>query len=633
MKKTLSLLIPCLFIAILWSGCTAYYLKKANREYESFNYVSAIDGYKKVLKSKVTDEAQIRLADSYRQINKSDKAEEVYAEVVKIKGVDPINYLYYAKALINNGKRDAAKPWLDKYISLKPDDKTAQAMRDANNNPASITSEEGLFKIDMASIDGLTSCFGALERKDEVIFSGQTSVGIGGKKDEWSGESYYDIYTSKKSGTTWSKPQGIEGDVNGIYHEGPATFNKTGDEMYFTRSNYFKKKLKASSKSENNLKIFKAKLVNGKWEGNEEMPFNSDEYSVGHPSLSADGKTLYFTSDMPGGKGSSDIYFSKWEGAKWSKPENMGPEINTSGKESFPYVHDEDSSFYFSSDGNLSLGGLDIFKCKWDGSHWSNPENIKAPLNSQKDDFALSIKSDGKGGYLSSNRGGEDRIYEWAPIPPVEPVYTTEGVITDKATGKPLPGAKVVFKNMDEGTEEFVIADENGKYKYTIKPNTHYDIVASKDLYFVKKDKVFVPKSKLGESITKDLALEPIIIDKPIVIENIYYDVAKWDIRPEAALELDKLVQFLKDNAKINIELSSHTDCRASNQYNLTLSEKRAKSAVDYLISKGIEAARLKAKGYGETKLLNKCADGVTCTDEEHQMNRRTEIKVLKITG
>lgn len=633
MKKTLNLLISSLCIALLWSGCTAYYLKKANREYESFNYVTAIEGYKKVLKSKVTDEAQIRLADSYRQINKSDKAEEVYAEVVKIKGVDPVNYLYYAKALINNGKRDVAKIWLDKYISLKPDDKVALAISEANNNPLSITYEVGLFKIDMANIDGLASCFGALERKDEVVFSGQTSVGIGGKKDEWSGESYYDIYTSKKTGTTWSKPQGIQGDVNGIYHEGPATFNKAGDEMYFTRSNYFKKKLKASSKSENNLKIFKAKLVNGKWEGNEEMPFNSDEYSVGHPSLSADGKTLYFTSDMPGGKGSSDIYMSKWEGTKWGKPENMGLEINTSGKESFPYSHDEDSTFYFSSDGNLSLGGLDIFKCKWDGSHWSKPENIKAPLNSQKDDFALSIKSDGKGGYLSSNRGGDDRIYEWAPIPPVEPVYTTEGVITDKATGKPLPGAKVVFKNMDEGTEEFVMADENGKYKYTIKPNTHYDIVASKDLYFVKKDKVFVPKSKLGESITKDLALEPIIIDKPIVIENIYYDVAKWDIRPEAALELDKLVQFLKDNGKINIELSSHTDCRASNQYNLTLSEKRAKSAVDYLISKGIEAARLKAKGYGETKLLNKCADGVTCTDEEHQMNRRTEIKVLKITG
>ena len=633
MKKTVSLILSGIVISLLWSGCTAYYLKKANREYESFNYVSAIEGYKKVLRSKASNEAEIRLADSYRLINKSDKAEEAYAEVVKIKDVDPINYYHYAKALINNGKRDAAKVWLDKYLNLKPDEKTAQTLREANNNPGAITSEEGLFKIDMAGIEGLTSCFGAIERKDEVIFSGQTSVGIGGKKDEWTGESYYDIYSAKKTGNSWSKPQGIEGTVNGAYHEGPATFNSTSDEMYFTRSNYFKKKLKASSKSENNLKIFKAKLVNGKWEGNEEMPFNSDEYSVGHPSLSLDGKTLYFTSDMPGGQGASDIYYCKLEGSKWGKPENMGTEINTSGKESFPYIHDSDSSFYYSSDGNTTLGGLDIFKCKWDGAKWGSPVNIKAPLNSQKDDFALSMKADGKSGYLSSNRNGTDRIYEWAAIPPPVPVYTTEGTITDKATGKALPGAKVLFKNMDEGTEEFVFADENGKYKYVIKPNTHYDIVASKDLYFVKKDKVFVPKSKLGESIYKDLALEPIIIDKPIVIENIYYDVAKWDIRPEAGLELDKLVQFLKDNDKINIELSSHTDCRASDKYNLTLSEKRAKSAVDYLILKGIDSARLKAKGYGETKLLNKCIDGVTCTDEEHQLNRRTEIKVLKITG
>lgn len=632
MKKTLSVSLTSFALALLLSGCTSYYLKKANREYESYNYVTAIEGYRKVLKSTQSNQAVIRLADSYRLINKSDKAEEAYAEVVKIKDVDPVNFYYYAKALINNGKRDAAKPWLDKYLSAKPDDKTAQALRDANNNPASITSEDGLFKVEMATIEGLASCFGALERKDEVVFSGQTTVGIGGKKDEWSGESYYDIYSAKKAGGAWSKPHSIEGDVNGLYHEGPATFSKSGDEMYYTRSNYFKKKLKASTKSENNLKIFKAKLVNGKWEGSEEMPFNSDEYSVGHPTLSADGKTLYFTSDMPGGQGGSDIYFSKWDG-KWGKPQNMGPEINTPGKESFPYSHDEDSSFYFSSDGNVSLGGLDIFKCKWDGSKWGSPVNIKAPLNSQKDDFAFSMKADNKSGYLSSNRGGEDRIYEWAAIPPVEPVYYTEGTVTDKATGKPLPGAKVLFKNMDDGTEEFVTTDENGKYKYEIKPNKHYDIVASKDLYFVKKDKVFVPKSKLGESITKDLALEPIVIDKPIVIENIYYDLGKWDIRPEAAAELDKLVQFLRDNGKISIELSSHTDCRASDAYNLNLSDKRAKSAVDYLISKGIDGTRLKAKGYGETKLLNKCDDGITCTEEEHQLNRRTEIKVLKITG
>ena len=240
MKKSISLLITSFAIALLWSGCTAYYLKKADRDYESFNYISAIDGYRKVLKSKTNDQAVIRLADSYRLINKSDKAEEAYAEVVKIKDVDPINYFYYAKVLVNNGKRDAAKTWLDKYLSLKPDDKTALALRDANNNPGSITSEEGLFKIGMAKIDGLTSCFGAVERKDEVIFSGQTSVGIGGKKDEWSGDSYYDIYTSKNAGGSWSKPQGIEGSVNGAYHEGPATFNKAGDEMYFTRSNYFK---------------------------------------------------------------------------------------------------------------------------------------------------------------------------------------------------------------------------------------------------------------------------------------------------------------------------------------------------------------------------------------------------------
>ena len=466
-----------------------------------------------------------------------------------------------------------------------------------------------------------------------MLFAGQKPASLGTKRDQYSGDSYYDIYSAKKAGGTWSVPKAIEGSVNGAYHEGPATFNKAGDEMYFTRSNYLKNKLKANAKEENNLKIYKTKLVNGKWEGNEEMPFNSDDYSVGHPSLSSDGMTLYFTSDMPGGQGGSDLYRSKMEGGKWSKPENLGPEINTSGNEAFPYIHDQDSTFYFSSDANFNMGGLDIFKCKWNGSKWSTPMNIKVPLNSNKDDFAFSLKADGKTGYLSSNRSGSDRIYEWAPIAPIPPSYFVDGTTTDKVTGKPLGGVRVLFKDMDAGIEEFVVSDENGKYKYQIKPNTHYDIVASKDGYFVKKDKAFIQAAKKGQSVTKDLSLEQIVIDKPIVIENIYYDVAKWDIKPAAAIELDKLVLFLKDNGKINIELSSHTDCRASDQYNMVLSEKRAKSAVDYLISQGIEAARLKAKGYGETKLLNRCTDGVQCTDEEHQLNRRTEIKVLKITN
>jgi hypothetical protein len=311
----------------------------------------------------------------------------------------------------------------------------------------------------------------------------------------------------------------------------------------------------------------------------------------------------------------------------------MGPEINTPGKESFPYINDQDSSFFFSSDGHVGLGGLDIYKSKWNGSVWSKPENCKSPINSSTDDFAYGMAADRKTGYFSSNRNGSDGIFEWKAIPPIEPHYITEGIVTDKKTGKPLAGVKVKFKNKDDDTEDFIMTDSTGSYTYELKPNKNYEIIASKDLYFVKKEKIFIPKSKKGDKINKDLSLDMIVIDKPIVIENIYYDLAKWDIRPEAGLELDKLVQFLRDNGKINIELSSHTDSRSSDAYNLSLSNKRAQSAVDYIISKGIDTARLKAKGYGEKKLLNKCRDGVECTEEEQQMNRRTEIKVIKITG
>jgi outer membrane protein OmpA-like peptidoglycan-associated protein len=295
----------------------------------------------------------------------------------------------------------------------------------------------------------------------------------------------------------------------------------------------------------------------------------------------------------------------------------------------FPYMH-EDGTLYFSSDAHNNLGGLDVFMSSFDGKKWLQVENLNYPLNSSADDFAFVMNKDNKTGYVSSNRDGSDKMYE---VSKHDPTFILSGVVRYKDKFQGIDSAVVEVMDKRTGKKEVVLTNAKGAYKCKLPVGAEVIVKAGKAMFFpiTPPQQISTVGKKVSENFTADFVLDQIIIEKPIVLQNIYYDLDKWNIRQDAALELDKLVQVLVDNPKIQIELSSHTDSRAGDQYNLVLSDKRAKAAVQYIISKGIDAARMKAKGYGESKILNKCKNGVVCTEEEHQLNRRTEFKVIKI--
>jgi len=564
-------------------------------------------------------------------------AEKWYSIVVTLPESEPINMFHYAKMLMTMEKYDDAKIWFNKYLEKVPDDFVAEMLLASCKSIKSFMRDTTLFTVKQANIPEVASAFAQTPYGKGIMFTGDKENYdpslINMDTYNWTGRSYLDIYyTAKDNSGKWLSPMLLKGNVNGQFHEGPACFTKEGNVVYFTRSNYAKKhKLVRSSKHENNLKIYRAELVKDKWTNLTELPFNSDEYSCGHPNLSADGNTLYFISDMPGGTGGTDIYKSVYDGKNWGKPTNMGNVINTSGNEMFPYMHN-DGTFYFSSDAHSNLGGLDVFMTSFNGEKWLQVENLNYPLNTSKDDFAYVLSTDGKTGYISSNRDNfEDKVFE---ITKNEPTFILSGHASQK--GKPMKSidsAIIEIYNMTDKTRQMLLTDNGGNYKIKLGTKSEYEVKCWKPMYYTitKPQNVTTLGKKYSENMTADFILDEIIIEKPIVLDNIYYDLDKWFIRSDAAMELDRLVQVMQKNPKIQIELSSHTDSRAGDQYNMVLSDKRAKAAVQYIVSKGIDGKRMKWKGYGESRLVNKCKNDVPCTEEEHQQNRRTEFKVTKI--
>lgn len=626
-----SLVTTAIAITLIFSGCSKALYKKGAKNYDQHAYQKAIDNLEKYL-SKHDDpaDAKIKLANAYRLTNDIPNAEKWFSKIVLLAESEPINLFYYGKMLMAQEKYDEAKIWLTKYLEKVPDDFVAEMLLVSCKSINALKQDPSLYTIKEAEIPEIATAYaqtpygkGIMFTADKVTFNNSSTSG-------WTGRSYVDIYFSAKDESgKWMSPMLLKGDVNGRYHEGPACFSKDGKVVYFTRSNYIKRKRIKSSKDENNLKIFRAELVDDKWTNVTEASFNSDEYSCGHPTLADDGKTLYFISDMPGGMGGTDIYRTVCDGASCTKPENLGSTINTNGNEMFPYIH-SDGTFYFSSDAHNNLGGLDVFMSYYDGTKWLQVENLNYPLNTSKDDFAFVMNKDNKTGFVSSNRDENDKIYE---ITKNDPTFILSGYVNQK--GKPnqaIDSAIVEIHNLTTKNKEMVLTNKAGNYKIKLNAKCEYFVKSWKPMYFTitpGKNFCMIGK-KISENFTANFELDQIIIEKPIVLENIYYDLDKWFIRQDAAKELDRLVQVMQDNPGLKIELSSHTDSRAGDQYNLVLSDKRAKAAVDYIISKGIDAKRMKWKGYGETKLVNDCKNKVECTEENHQKNRRTEFKAIK---
>jgi outer membrane protein OmpA-like peptidoglycan-associated protein len=372
----------------------------------------------------------------------------------------------------------------------------------------------------------------------------------------------------------------------------------------------------------------------------EVLSFCKPEFNYAQATLSPNGKMMVFTSDMPGGKGGTDLYLSFLSNGEWSNPVNLGNAINTEKNESFPYLLSDDT-LYFSSEAHNSYGGLDVFYSTFDGAKWKKPYNLLFPLNSYKDDFAISFKDDKKSGYISSNRNDKDQIYAFAMN---RPSFRIEGLVVNKTTQRPMQGVKITLSNRKTKKDSIVYSNSSGKFNFPISSDSKYKLLAEKNDYFVLSYNISTRGRTLSKVFNVVFEMEEIILNKAIKIDddaatesentrvkNIYYDFDKWDIRNDAIIELDRLVSLFRDNPNLIIEISAHTDSRGSDEYNMKLSQKRADAVVAYLVDRGVNPDMLIAKGYGESQPVNKCVNGVKCTEEEYQENRRSEFKVIAI--
>lgn len=503
----------------------------------------------------------------------------------------------------------------------------------------------GEYKVDNLDINTKYQDFGTtFYGKDKIIFSSSRPKPGTILQSKWkeNGQPFLDLYegTINEDGSI-SDVKLFSKTLNTKFHEATVSFSPDQKVVYFTRDFFVDKKLQKDDTGVTHLAIMKANVSpDGQWTDIEPLPFNNAAYSCGHPSVNKDGTKLYFTSDMPGTIGGTDIFVVEiLPDGTYGVPKNLGKKINTLGKEMFPHIDKEDI-LYFSSDSRKEgMGGLDVYAVKIYPNAVSDVLHLGAPVNSEQDDFAYILKNDTHEGYFSSNRPGgkgDDDIYHFSSSPPlkIECKQWLNGVTKNKKTGEVLPKALVVLFDDKDNEIGSATSDEKGDFKIEMDCDNAYKVVAAKEKF--KKDSYsFTTEEDPDATVNVTLNLEPIpevvkVRKKVIVnINPIYFDFDKANIRPDAKIELDKVVAIMQKYPELKIEAGSHTDSRGPAEYNQILSERRAKSTVAYIVSKGIDASRLITKGYGESQLTNHCDGTVKCTEEEHQQNRRTEFVIL----
>lgn len=653
----LALLIACMIIGL--KSPAQNNLQKAQDLMAVYDYPKAIDMYTTHFKANTPGVTDLRnLADCYLKINETKPALECMTKVVSSGSATAGDVLLYASLLKTEGRYAEAIDQYESYKEMVPEksEATDLLIHACEQSMQWIANPEYFDVTNLANINTENSDFGLFPANDGFLLtSDRKNLSTGNSAEElynWTGNPYLKAYYIPANES--KQPEGaikIVNDLNYKYHNSPGVYNWKDNLIYFTRTKMVRVKKKpinpdptswydrsTAADYTNRLEIFTAKYKNGNWSDITAFEYNrAEDYSVGHPAISPDGKVLYFVSDMPGGYGETDIYYClKRYDKSWSAPKNAGPIINTPGKEVFPYM-DGEGTLYFSSDGQAGMGGLDIFSAQGSKDKWLIPENLRSPINSSKDDFSIYYTETGKSGYLSSNRDGgkgNDDIYRFVASPPVNLILAivTKELFDDNSTAV-LKNVNLDISNTADNSPLPFISGIPGYFYAIAGCNEEYEISGSVDGFFASSQTVKTACVTKHDTVFVELLFKRIVINKPIVLRNIYYDFDKWNIRPDAAIELDKLVTLLVDNPDIKIELGSHTDCRGSDEYNRVLSQKRAESAVNYIVSKGIDKNRITAKGYGESVLVNQCSNNVECTDEEHQMNRRTEFKVTSYKG
>ena len=597
--------------------------KSADKFFDSYEYSSAAKEYLSLVEKGTSDPYVYKqLGDSYYNMSNTAEAEKWYAKAVESRqGLE--TYYNYAQILKSNGKYLESDKQMRVFAAMSPNDHRAIEF---NNNPdylVNLKNIEKRFDINRITVNSEKSNFGAVLYGNSLYFA--SARGKGSKIYGWNDEPFLDLYQSNYNEIdgTYSEPTGIS-ELNTIYHEGPLTMTKDGNTIYFS-SESFNEKLFVKDNSKKlkfgQVSLYKAVKDDGKWSAITPLPFNSKNYSTGNPSLDKEGKTLYFASNMPGSIGGTDI----WKVAvnpdgTFGTPENLGDKINTVGDENFPFISD-DGILYFSSNGLMGFGGLDVFYV--DVNKNDSPYNMGSPVNTEKDDFSFTFNKEKNIGYLSSNRAGVDNIYNAIPVCKSEML----AIVKNAKTNSLLANSRVVFLDANKNVLDTKITNDKGEALYSTDCQKQFSIDVYKDGYVTKS---FPITSKEGKTVT-EAAIEPVdvtVTETEIILNPIYFYSNKSDITERGAAELDKLIYVMSQNNALKIDVKAHTDSRGTDKYNLDLSERRAKSTVAYIISKGINVDRISGKGYGESVPKIDCQD--KCTELEYALNRRSEFIIVK---
>lgn len=648
-------------------------MQQAIEVFDKFHYVDAAKMFESIIsKESGNIEAKEKLAMCYRKMNDSENAEKWFASVV-IESAEPMNKLYYAQALAQNQHYDESKEWYQKFAEAMRSDKRGKEFALSYADVDKFFQDSERYTVELAPFNSKDADFSPAYYKGGIVFCSSRPREDNKNKliHKWIGKRFLDLYYAPGGGP---KARPFSDALNTPYHEGSAMFYNDFNSIIFTRNNYNDGKFGTSSEDINKLKLFFATQGSSDWTNIKEFDFNDAEYSIAHPTLSTDGQTLYFTSDMPGSIGGTDLWMCTSRGGSWSVPTNLGPEINTKGNESFPFI-DANSNLFFASDGHAGLGGLDVFVARANKGKFSRPQNIGSPVNSNKDDFGLIFEADINEGYFSSNREGgvgDDDIYKFS-------VKTCDVVIMviDEYTKKIIPAPKLTIFDKENKNEAIYLTESDSTYVLKSFLRTGYDIKASKEQYKEGKseiteqflaqckehggrliDTVFVKLIPIGTSGDPRIATllgrdkegtssgnNPNNNPNPnrrytfrgnpntklVEVVTVYYDLDKYNIRPDASQDLEKVLRVMYEYPNMRISMSSHTDSRNSFDYNVRLAQRRSQSAYNYLINRGISPDRMEISSFGETRLVTSCPDGIFCSEDDHQLNRRTEIAIITL--
>ena len=642
-KTSILVLLAC--ISISFSYGQEGQIKRAAKKYDSYSYVDARTLYHRLVASGYgSPEVYANLGDSYYFTAEYGDAVKWYDKLVADGGdIDPEYYFRYALALKSTRDYMRSDEMMDAFEKVNTDDTRGKMFAKERNYVEIIEKQSGRYKANRLNINSELQDFAPTFYGERLVFSSNRVDRADADTHAWNGQPFLDLYIVNDLEDSNTKPTKLKGDVNTIYHESTSVFNSNGDVLYFTRNNFTKKKLRRDESGTNKLKLYRSQLIDGEWQTAEELPFNSDEYSVAHPALSPDGQTLYFASDMPGTLGLSDLWkVSINPDGTYGEPQNLGNAINTEGRDTFPFISSK-GKLFFATDGHIGLGGLDIFVSQLDDN--GNPGeafNVGKPVNSSVDDFSLILDEEQGKGYFSSNRAtgeGNDDIYGFVRTKEIisECGQVIAGITRDAKTNDVLPNAKVQLRDAQNQVITQAVSDVRGHFRFEdISCGTLFLVRGEKEEYD-PSEVTLTTGNDLGGEVKRDLFLSPPLsvnkgddLAKTLSLNPIYFDLNKSNIRWDAAKELVKIVSVMEQFPNLKIDVRSHTDSRADDTYNMSLSQRRNDATIKFIIDQGISPSRLTGKGYGETQLTNPCENGADCSEIQHQLNRRSEFIVVE---